>query len=229
MEIVDNPEVVKLTLDHLVSKYHLNEKRDTIHLSSVVTCLTSSFFGMCEDSIRPTDAELLLFALGYGLQDVITPPNASAPTIILEGISYRPDYMLKIKKSRLYEIKTTRMSAKKGEEHDFPQAWLEYMMGGCFMMEKNEYELAVIYMMGTWRPPFPMLSGYRFVFDDDELFDNWSWITQRKEVLQTCIDRRVIPTPFQWNKDYECEHCRYKLVCDAMSFAPNEFSPKLVK
>ena len=216
MKIEENPEVKDLTIKHLDKLFSISNKREGIHLSSCIGCLTRAYFD-AKMPIGPTEEEIMLFALGYALQDVITPSRATAPTIIKDGITYRPDYTLKLPKGgRVYEIKTTRMSAKKGDANDFPPHWIDYMKGGCFMLDKNEYELAVLYMMGYWHPPFPVLKGYRFTFTDDEIWNTWDWVLERKEVLEQSFVANAPPAPYKHCAEWECQYCRYKIACEAV-------------
>jgi len=113
----------------------------------------------------------MLFSLGYGLQDVLTPPDADAPVIEKEGILYRPDMILS---NRLNEIKTTRKSAKYHYMEDsLPVTWVDYMMGGCALMGTREYDLIILYMMGNYSPPFPEVYAETVQFEQKEIEENW--------------------------------------------------------
>lgn len=156
----------------------------------------------------------MLFALGYGLQDVLTPKDATAPVVRVEGIIYRPDLILS---KRLNEIKTTRRSAKHHFiDEDIPVTWLDYMKGGCYMTDSNEYDLIVLYMMGNYAPPFPQLYADTFTFDEKEIVENWSRIVERKEVLDSALKTGKPPQPFKHCYEWECKYCRYQLVCNNM-------------
>lgn len=228
MLITENQELSKLMLDHLVDKYKLYENRyntyleqGKVHLSSTIYCLTRCQMDMLSGA-SPTDDECMLFTLGLGLQDVLTPRDATAPVLEKDGILYSPDFLIQLKDWRV-ELKTTRMSANKGDKHDFPETWIEYMRGGCFILGKNTYDLGVLYMMGYYKPPFPVPPKcYRFEFTDDELFDNWARIVDRRDVLTAGLKSKKIITPYKYCKDWECEHCRYKLVCEAQKGVANE-------
>ena len=93
MRRVDNPELKRKILDHLANLYKIKEVRESNHLSSYITCRTKSFLDQ-KQTTEPTDEEVMLFALGYGLQDVLTPKDASAPVIERSGIIYSPDMIL---------------------------------------------------------------------------------------------------------------------------------------
>jgi hypothetical protein len=216
MKRVDNPELKRKVLDHLANLYHIKEVREPNHLSSYVYCRTKCFLDQKETAM-PNDEEVMLFALGYGLQDVLTPKDATAPLIEKHGIVYRPDFMLSVRQN---EIKTTRKSAKNHYLDEYiPKTWLDYMMGGCYMMGTNEYDLIVLYLMGNYAPPFPQLYCDTFYFDNVELSANWINITRNKAVLDIALELGQPPIPFQNCYDWECKHCRYTLVCNTLATA----------
>ena len=216
MKRIDNPELKRKILDHLADLYKIREVRESNHLSSYVTCRTKSFFD-AKGTTEPTEEEVMLFALGYGLQDVITPKDADSPVIQRDGIIYRPDMILS---TRLNEIKTTRKSAKYHYMEDsLPLTWLEYMMGGCHMTDTTEYDLIILYMMGNYSPPFPQIYAETVQFGVAELEENWAKIIENKGLLDWSIENSEPPTPYKNCYDWECKYCRYKLVCDTMARA----------
>jgi hypothetical protein len=220
MIISENAELSRLIIDHLSNLYGIREKREGIHLSTLIYCLTRSYFDNCSTTpIVPTDEEVMLFALGWGLQDVLTPKGTSSPVLEKDGIMYSPDFIFQLADWRV-ELKTTRMSAKKGDERNFPETWIEYMKSGCFITKTNTYDLSVLFMMGHYAPPFPKIASYHFEFSDDELFANWEYILSRKQVYDEAIANNAPPDPFKYCKlDWECKNCRYKLVCESIKVA----------
>lgn len=210
MQKIDNPELSRLILQHLRDLYGLDQKREGIHLSTLVYCLTRSFFDRVAP-IEATEREVMLFALGYGLQDTLTPDNATTPLYEFEGIVYRPDFQLKLT-GITAELKTTRASSNK----ELPETWLEYIKGGCHILKIKEYDLGVLYMMGNWRPPFPEIRSFKLVFEDDELAENWAYLSERKRVYEEALVSNLPPQPFRYCKGFECRNCRYKLQCDAI-------------
>lgn len=216
MKRIDNPELKRRILDHLADLYKIKEVREEGHLSSYITCRTRSFLDQ-KQTTEPTEQEVMLFSLGYGLQDVLTPPDATAPVITRDGITYRPDMILS---NRLNEIKTTRKSAKYHYMDDsLPVTWVDYMMGGCYMMDKTEYDLIILYMMGAYSPPFPQIYAETIQFDKEELEDNWKKILTRKAVLDTMLISGTPPEPFKHCYEWECKYCRYQLVCQTIARA----------
>jgi len=214
---VDNPELSRKILDHLANLYKIKEVREPNHLSSYVYCRTKGFLDQ-KQAIEPTDEEVMLFALGYGLQDVLTPKDAAAELHEFEGIIYRPDMtMTRGEVERLQELKTTRRSAKKHYVDDeIPVTWLAYMMGGCKIRQTNQYDLIVLYMMGNYSPPFPQLYTDTFYFENKEIEDNWTVIKYNKAVLDNALVENKPPTPFIHCYDWECKNCRYKLICETL-------------
>jgi hypothetical protein len=216
MQITENYELSRIMLNHLSDKYNLHVKRTGTHLSSLIYCLTKQQFDQV-DPLPPTDEEVMLFALGYGLQYEFTPPEGEEGLIEKDGLIYRPDFILKLPGFELCEMKTTRQSAKKGDNHQFPEGWLKYMMGGCFIQDKNFYDLAVLYMVGYWKPPAPVIKSFRFEFEDDELMDNWSWLCSRRVIFESAINSGQMIAPYSQCEPWECNNCRYKLICQTIS------------
>lgn len=214
MNRVDNMELKRKILAHLADLYKIKEVRETGHLSSYISCRTKSFLDH-QGTTEPTDEEVLLFSLGYGLQDVLTPKDATAPVIEKHGITYRPDMILS---NRLNEIKTTRKSAKYHFLDDsLPVTWVDYMLGGCYMAGTNEYDLIILYMMGNYSPPFPDIYAETIYFEHKEIESNWRKIMANKAVLDKAIADGVPPEPFKNCYDWECKLCRYKLVCQSLA------------
>lgn len=210
MKRVDNPELKRKVLDHLASLYNIREVREPNHLSSYILCRTKTFLDQ-KQAAQPNDEEVMLFALGYGLQDVLTPKEADAPLINVSGIIYRPDMILS---TRLNEIKTTRKNVKNHYIDEYiPQTWLDYMKGGCIMMGAKEYDLIVLYIVPC------QLYCDTFYFTEAELQENWEKILRNQKVLDDALKSGKPPTPFQHCYDWECKHCRYQLVCNTIAKA----------
>ncbi|MCK9597450.1 MAG: hypothetical protein M0R06_00340 [Sphaerochaeta sp.] len=211
-----NTELDRLILDSLSSKYGLTNKREGIHLSSLIGCLTRGYLDLFSP-IQPTDQELILWATGYGLQDVLTPDVGNEGYIECEGIVYRPDALIPVKtadgKEKLVEMKSTRAGVKRYQEGNLPQTWIIYMMAGCHILNRRQYELAVLYLSER---PMAKLICETVYFDQIEIDDNWRYILTRKREYEAAIKNEIIPTPFQYCYEYECNYCRYKMTCDAL-------------
>lgn len=226
MRRVDNPELKRKMLNHLADLYKIKEVREPNHLSSYVYCRTKGFLDQ-KQATEPTDEEVMLFAIGYGLQDVLTPTEAATPVYERDGITYTPDMSFASphrestwELEQLVELKTTRKSAKNHFMDEYlPLTWLDYMMGGCFIRGTQQYDLIVLYMMGNYAPPFPQIYCDTFYFDKLELEENWKKMLEHKQVLDEALASGVPPTPFQHCYDWECKYCRYSLVCQTIATA----------
>ncbi len=232
MRRADNPELRLKLLNHLVSLFKIKEIREPNHLSSYISCRTRSFFDQ-KQAIEPTEQEVMLFAIGYGLQDVMTPKDAEAKLYKVEDIIYRPDMSFEVTMAELnmlMELKTTRKSAKHHYiDESLPLTWLAYMKGGCHITGTLEYTLAVLYLMGNYAPPFPQLYCDTFYFEQEEVDANWQIILANKLVLDTANESGIPPTPFSHCYEWECTYCRYKLMCETLCRAlnlPNKLQEK---
>ncbi len=218
MKRIDNPELKRKILDHLADLYKIREVRESNHLSSYVTCRTKSFLDL-KGTTAPTDEEVMMFALGYGLQDVLTPKSVEPVIYRKEDVIYRPDLPMTWT-GNLGEIKTTRKSAKYHfMEDSLPLTWIDYMAAGCYLTDTTRYDLAILYMMGDYSPPFPDIYCETELFEEDEIEDNWKKILKQKAILDEAIVTGNPPEPYKNCYDWECKYCRYKLVCDTIARA----------
>ena len=212
MERILNPELDRIVLAALATRYKLLEKREGIHLSSLNYCLTKSYFDQVSP-IDPTDTELLNFATGYGLQEIMFP--AEMKTFEKDNILYRPDGVIQVnvRDIQLIEIKSTRSGVKRYQEGNLPETWITYMKGGCCIRETETYNLSVIYL--AERPSARIISE-TILFEPEEIKSNWLWILSRKEDLEKALRDKVPPQPFTTAPAWMCESCRYKVICDAV-------------
>jgi len=218
MKRIDNPELKNKILDHLADIYKIKEVREEGHLSSYITCRTKSFLDL-KQTAEPTEQEVMLFALGYGLQDVLTPKDVAPVVYRKEGIIYRPDFPM-VWTGNLGELKTTRKSAKYHFMDDaLPPTWIDYMAAGCYLTDTTKYDLVILYMMGNYSPPFPDIYSETELFEGNEIPDNWQKILAQKTVLDDAIATGTPPEPFKNCYEWECKYCRYKLVCQTLARA----------
>ena len=210
MERIENPELNRKILNHLADLYKIKEKREGIHLSTLVGCLTRSYLDS-QQVIEPTDEEVMFFSVGYGLQDVMTPKDATTPVYEKDGITYRPDMIFKVAGGEnLVEIKTTRMSYKRLID-GLSESWVEYIQGGCYIRSVTAYDLAVLLII-------PAISHSETLkFTTEELLGNWGYILTRRDVYKEALETKEVPTPYEHCKDWECKNCRYKLMCETIT------------
>jgi hypothetical protein len=204
MERFENPTLRRQIIDHLAEKYQIREHREVNHLSTYIGCLTKAYWNETQP-LPPTEREILLFSRGYALQEVITPADAEIKTLEKNGIIYRPDMVYL---ERLGEIKTTMKNAK-GHYDSVTETWVDYMMGGCVIADKDEYDLAVMYLLA------PDIKCDIFKFNKEELSQAWERILARKYNLEMALMTKVPPQPGMHCYKWECQYsCRYQLICD---------------
>lgn len=210
MEIVDFPEIADESYKWLIENAKgLNAAKRTsgIHLTELIYCLTGGYW----DKIMPlpaTKQQALLMALGIGFERLIIPVEVRAAPGTCEGIEYSPDFWFRGEMPS--ELKTTRLSTKKTRKRDFPESWIQQIMGYCYAVKKLEYGLSIVHLMGGYSPPFPEILGIKFSFTQEELKNNWDFLMWRKNVyIQGFADMQP-PTPTKWCMDWECKYCRYE-------------------
>ena len=214
MRRVPSPELDRIILDVLAKRYKLLEKRGGVHLSTLNYCLTKGYLDQ-KSPIKPTDTELLNFATGYGLQELLFP--ADEAVYEKDGVTYRPDGTLQVRAGdvqKLIEIKSTRSGVKRYQEGSLPETWVTYMEGGCYIRGVASYDLGVIYL--SERPSARILSETIY-FDDIEIEANWKWILQRKDAFLKALEVETPPLPFTTAPAWMCESCRYINVCNAIT------------
>ena len=215
MEQQKNPQVEREILDALSKKYVTSRTRDTIHVSHLIYCLTKGYHELT-NPLPPNDQELMLFSLGYGLENVLLREESHSESGKMDGIEYSPDFVpLSGGKA---ELKTTRMATGK----EFPETWIEQISAYCYCEKLLVYDLAVLHIVGNYKPPFPCIAGYRLTFEQTELDANWANLLKRKMVLDVALETKTPPPAKLWCKvdnkgvSWECIHCRYKIRCGIM-------------
>jgi len=182
-----------------------------VHVSELVYCLTRSFYNRY-DPLPPNPQETMLFAVGIGLEQVLLRPHKKPASGELDGIHWSADWL--DYNEGLTELKTTRLSAKKGPD-ELPQTWIKQILAYLKATGHREISLAILFLMGNYGPPFPTLRVYKGKANDVEIQANWNWLQARKEIYLEHIEKREPPQQFQWNEDWECQNCRYLIVCQA--------------
>jgi hypothetical protein len=159
------------------------------------------------EHLPPTDDELLKYAIGWGLESVMVKGLETKPSVE-DGIHVSPDFFHVAGPGEFGEFKTTRMYPTKGSEPPrIPETWLEQIMGYCFAYGTLTYDLAVLHIIP------PALLCWRLKFGPDEVRNNWEHIRVRKQLYLGFMARVEVPTPFEYNRDWECRGCRYYLRC----------------
>jgi len=203
MQIIDNLVIRNQMLAELRAKYMGGEGRPKgIHMTDCIYCLERSYYDLVDPNrIQHTDKELMLFAVGFGMEKMLLRPEQVHEPVELDGIWVSPDFVtLEAGKA---ELKTTRQKTTM----TLPETWLEQMMGYSWVLQVKEYDLVVFYIIP------PEMKGYHIVWEGQELKDNWENILLRKQVLVEKITGKRVLEPGQWCRAWECKNCRYKVRC----------------
>uniref|UniRef100_A0A6M3JD72 PD-(D/E)XK nuclease superfamily protein n=1 Tax=viral metagenome TaxID=1070528 RepID=A0A6M3JD72_9ZZZZ len=209
MEILDYPELAEEMYGLLIKKVSeltVLPRTAGIHMTELIYCLTSAYW----DKIMPlpfTKQQAITMALGIGFERVLIPEEMRAKPGTCEGIEYSPDFWFR--GNLPSELKTTRMSTIKTHKRDFPESWVQQIMGYCYAEKKLGYGLGIVHLMGGYKPPFPEILAVKFKFDQQELQANWDFLKWRMQVYINALAEQRPPTPTKWCKDWECGFCRY--------------------
>lgn len=220
MEVLEAPYISPIILpyDKLSSAIiqqlkdeYLTERPEIPHLSELIYCLTRSYDNRMSPE-PPTDEEVMLFCLGFGLERVLLGDFAKMPMKCKDGIYYSIDF-ISLGDVRA-ELKTTRTSMKKHEEEGLQQSWLQQMAGYCYAEGHTEFDLATLYILGDYRPPFPKIIGRKLQFSELQLTLNWTYMLNRRDIFMQHYNAGVRPEPYIYNMSWECQYCKYKLRCE---------------
>ena len=217
MEWIEDPITAAHILDDIKREVR-GKPKPLPHVTELIYCLTRSYYNRFRP-LPPTVAETTIFAVGIGLERVLLRPHKQNIAGEIEGIHFEADF---IEYGKLVgELKSTRLSAKK-EPSEFPQTWLKQTLSYAYALSRylkvpieEAAILAVLHLMGNYAPPFPTLKVWKLLFSQEEVIDNWKWLLGRKEVYLAHIAENKVPQQFQFNEKWECEHCPYKILCDA--------------
>lgn len=222
MERVLDPELRRFTLEYLSKRYINESRRDELHLSDLIYCLTKTYYEKF-DPLPPSEEELMLWSVGLGLQRVLV--DNEAEPVEKDLIICSPDFITH--RGVYAELKTTRKSSVQklasGElvPSEFPDSWVEQMMGYCCVTNSTEYSLMVLHLRGDHRKKFMDLATWRVKFTQEELDTFWTYILDRRNTFGRYIGGSEVPTAYTYNKEWECVNCRYALRCQVASRAYN--------
>jgi len=151
--------------------------------------------------------QALTMSLGIGLERVLIPEERRAMPGTCDGVDYSPDFWFR--GDMPSELKTTRMGTKKTHKREFPETWVQQIMGYCYAEKKLEDGLSIVHLMGGYKPPFPEILAVKFTFAQQELKDNWDFLMWRKDVYIQAFAEQKPPGATRWCQDWECTNCRY--------------------
>ena len=186
------------------------------HLTELLYCLTRSWYDRY-DPLEITDREKMLFSIGFGLERVFLrdPGDGEPVSEVVDGVSMTEDY-ISLTSDEGVDLKTTRMYATLDgtPKMGWPENWLKQFMAYARKRGQLTYNVAIVYL------GMPALVCGTFVWTQEELDANWSYILNRSVIYNSYAGTDLVPPPFTFNASWECEtktsKCRYLERCRAV-------------
>lgn len=196
MEITKNPELRKQVFDNI--RAVVTKERPGIHLSDTNFCSRKAFWRKKGLAPPPTDKQCLLYATGHAFQAWLFPFEMEE-SLLVDGINCTPDIPSGI------EVKSTRQSMRKFDFSDMGH-WQRQILGYCKALNKLEYDLVVMFVMGDYAPPFPDMDCWHISASQEEVEANWEEVLMRASRLREALETDTLPEPDNelWEGDY-CE------------------------
>ena len=223
VDVTKDDQIVQEFLVRLKGKYGGRQRREGIHLTDLIYCITKKFWGEQVD-FTPPDNAVLLWAIGIGLEEVLLVDDESTnrpEPKTLDGIMVSPDYILK-SQGGLGELKSTRISIPKDSlepKFGWSSGWIQQMKGYCYAYGLTEYHLAVYLVIPA------EIRGFTFSFTQQELDDFWAYMIDRRKRLEQSLAQRIAPEPFAYCEAWECKRCSALTLCEVMKDT-GKFIPK---
>jgi len=200
MQITKNEKLREEIFDNI--RAAVSGDRQGIHLSDLIYCTRKAYYRKQGLSPKPTNELCILWLTGFAFQAFMFPLDKEIP-IMVDGIHCTPDIPTGI------EVKSTRQSMRKfvpeGMHH-----WLKQILGYCKALNKLEYDLAVMFVCGSYSPPFPDLDCWHIQATEEEVENNWNELLIRKQRLEHALAEVNPPEPdcADWEWEY-CENIDY--------------------
>ena len=200
----------------LLAEIDLSMQDDSRHqpsVSGMIYCLTKTYNEefMVTGPVKHTDEQTLLFITGLGLEATLLKGSQISEAGETDGIQWHLDHFGTDGKFK--EIKSTRGSSKTSE--NISEGWRKQILAYFYAKNITEGDLAILHLMGDYRPPMPQLRCWHMVATQDEVNENWTWIKQRAATYAEFVEAKEAPTPYAYNMDWECQYCQWKGLCDA--------------
>lgn len=205
MEVTENTELKLRILNSI--KGAVSGDREGIHLSDTIYCLRKAYWRKLGLNPEPTEQQIMLWVSGYAFQAYMFPLEDEIPQL-LDGIHCTPDIQSGI------EVKSTRQSSGKFDLLS-NKAWIRQILGYCKVLDKTEYDLAVLFICGDYRPPFPTLGCFHITATQDEIDTNWLRSLIQAERLRKSLERGIPPDESICDTEpWEWEYCENIELCE---------------
>ena len=226
-------KLLKLTRNDTLRDELIQEIDESMHddnraqpsVSGMIYCLTKTFYEnemvMPNEQgikrVKHTDQQVMLFITGLGLEKVILSGRQVIKAGNTDGIQWHID-QLEVGDKNFMEIKSTRISASKiFSDKDLSEGWVKQILAYFYVNGITEGDLAILHLMGNYKPPFPELVVWHMEASNEEISTNWDWIKERSYTYADAVRSGEPPTPFKHNMEWECNNCNWKGLCTAKS------------
>ena len=211
----------KLLKEMQIAMYDGDRKQPSV--SGMIYCLTKTYYEanlIIPDSEgrkipNNTKSQLLLFVTGLGLEKVLLSGRQVSESGEYDGIQWHVDHFGGTD-GDFIEVKSTRARSNKNPEKPYTsEGWIKQILSYAKVTGIRKGTLTILHLFGSGSPPFPDLLCWDFELTDAEVDENWNWIKARRDTYLDFVSRGEPPTPFMFNKDWECENCNWKGYCEA--------------
>ena len=217
MEVSFSDKKTKALHQHLRDK--MKYERTGFHLSDAIFCnhkplLRERF------NLNASNDQIALFATGHAFQYWLSPVSQEDSRVYeVDGVQMTPDftntYFAQVH-IKLAEFKSTRSSLRKFTEkdmRDISHHYVQQKMGYCKALETQESDLIILFLMGDYRPPFPIFKVWEYKFTQDEIDTWWTEVLRRKEIFNRAVRDGSLPEEHIMVGKWECNYCECTSVC----------------
>lgn len=199
MIIEENNYLKNIIVEHFREKHRSKPPKDWKTVSQLISCPRKTYFRITQPEKEYIgDEAILKMDIGRVYHEIFEFYPISELSISKDGVSGTVDMI----GEKITEIKTTRASKKKPIEENI--LWLKQIMGYCYILDKKEADLIVIYLVNG------SIKCYSLTFTEEELKENWLTILCHKYLIEESLAANEPPEEYQTE---ECEYCGFKKLC----------------
>lgn len=208
MNVTRNDYLATELLREMMAEIKENRGGQHPSVTDLIGCLTKSYYDTEPDNeLEPTDKTKLFFLIGLGLERALLVSRKNVPIYgETEGIHWHVDSL----DHGLLELKSTRANPNKGSD-GLSARWHKQIKSYLKANNLREVDLAVIYLI---QPEFIV---WHISYEQWELDIHWDWMQSRRLVWNEAKATKTPPKAFQWNEQWECKDCAYKILCELNS------------
>ncbi len=215
MELTRNESAETELLNQMVEEM-ADDTRNDMSVTNMIYCLTKTYLNEHEKRRPLTRRQTLLFYTGLGLEQVILSEGRTAEVIFSDGLTGHTDHS---NDTELDEVKSTRKKMFDDRPDEIlTDGWRRQFLSYLYIKGLLTGRFIILYLMGTYGPPFPDIRVYDVQATRDEVFENWEWILARKATYVEFKEKGEVPTPYQYrNFEKECDNCEWAGDCEMIA------------